>query len=160
VRFPLGRLFNLIFLLGGKYNGFPHFVKMFSVPRDVSFFPRAGSPPTASEMVRRYGQERGMEALRQLLYEWEQWSADLLEVHLSYPVLAYLRPQHDTQSWLAALTAILDSCALVIAGVEGACQPQAELTFAMARHGLVDLSITTFASLLGPELLHFTLHFS
>ena len=102
---------------------------------------RAGSPPTASEMVRRHGHERGMEALRQLLHEWEQWSADLLEGHLSYPVLAYFRSQHDNQSWLAALTAILDTCALVMAGVEGACQRQAELTFAMARHGLVDLSI-------------------
>jgi hypothetical protein len=102
---------------------------------------RAGSPPTASEMIRRHGHERGMEALRQLLHEWEQWSAELLEGHLSYPVLAYFRSQHDNQSWLAALTAILDACALVMAGVEGACQRQAELTFAMARHGLVDLSI-------------------
>jgi hypothetical protein len=101
---------------------------------------RAGSPPTASEMLRRHGHEQGMEALRQLLYEWERWSAELLEGHLSYPVLAYFRSQHDNQSWLAALTVILDSCALVMAGIEGACQRQAELTFAMARHALVDLS--------------------
>ncbi len=102
---------------------------------------RAGSPPTASEMFRRHAHERGMEALRQLLYEWERWSAELLEGHLSYPILAYFRSQHDNQSWLAALTAILDTCALAMAGVEGACQRQAELTFAMARHALVDLSI-------------------
>jgi hypothetical protein len=82
-----------------------------------------------------------MEALRQLLHEWEQWSAEFLEGHLSYPVLAYFRSQHDNQSWLAALTAILDTCALVMAGVEGACERQAELTFAMARHAVVDLSL-------------------
>lgn len=102
---------------------------------------RAGSPPTASEMLRRHSHERGMEAMRQLLYDWEQWSAEFLEGHLSYPVLAYFRSQHDNQSWLAALTAILDTCALVITGVEGACERQAELTFAMARHAVVDLSL-------------------
>jgi len=102
---------------------------------------RAGSPPTASEMLRRHGGEHGMEALRQLLHEWERWSADFLEGHLSYPVLAYFRSQHDNQSWLAALTVILDTCALVMAGMKGACERQAELTFAMARHALVDLSL-------------------
>jgi hypothetical protein len=102
---------------------------------------RAGSPPTAGEMLRRHGHERGMENLRQLLHEWERWAAEFLEGHLSYPVLAYFRSQHDNQSWLAALTAVLDTCALVIVGVDGACERQAELTFAMARHAVVDLSL-------------------
>jgi hypothetical protein len=102
---------------------------------------RAGSPPSASEILLRHGQEQGMEALRQLLKEWENWSAEFLEAHLSYPVLAYFRSQHDNQSWLAALTAILDTCALVMVGVEGTCARQAELTFAMARHAVVDLTL-------------------
>jgi hypothetical protein len=102
---------------------------------------RAGSPPTASEMLRRHGHERGKEALQLLLHEWERWSAEFLEGHLSYPVLAYFRSQHDNQSWLAALTAILDTCALIMAGLEGACERQAELTFAMARHAVIDLSL-------------------
>lgn len=102
---------------------------------------RAGSPPSASEILRRHGYEHGMEALRHLLQDWENWSAEFLEAHLSYPVLAYFRSQHDNQSWLASLTAVLDTCALVMVGVEGACQRQAELTFAMARHAVVDLSL-------------------
>jgi len=102
---------------------------------------RAGSPPTASEMLRRHGHERGKEALQQLLHEWERWSAEFLEGHLSYPVLAYFRSQHDNQSWLAALTAVLDTCALIMAGLEGTCERQAELTFAMARHAVIDLSL-------------------
>jgi hypothetical protein len=102
---------------------------------------RAGSPPTAGEMLLRHGHERGMEALRQLLHEWERWSAEFLEGHLSYLVLAYFRSQHDNESWLAALTAILDACALVMAGLEGACERQAELTFAIARHAVVDLCL-------------------
>lgn len=102
---------------------------------------RAGSPPTASELLGRHSYERGHEALRLLLHEWEIWSAQLLEGHLSYPVLAYFRSQHDNQSWLAALTAILDTCALIMVGLEGACERQAELTFAMTRHAIVDLSL-------------------
>jgi hypothetical protein len=63
-----------------------------------------------------------------------------MESHLSYPVLAYFRSQHDNQSWIASLTAILDACALVMVGIEGASEKQAELTFAIARHAVVDLS--------------------
>jgi len=100
---------------------------------------RAGTPPTAGELLRRHAYHGGEQALQKLLSEWERWCAQLLESHLSYPVLAYFRSQHDNQSWIASLTAILDTCALVIAGVEDACSKQAELTFAIARHAVVDL---------------------
>ena len=102
---------------------------------------RAGSPPTAFEMLRRHTHDHALGALQHLLKEWEQWSAEFLEIHLSYPVLAYFRSQHDNQSWLGALTAILDACALITMGVEGACERQARLTFAMARHAVVDLAL-------------------
>jgi hypothetical protein len=101
---------------------------------------RAGSPPTAGELLRRHSHDRGMEDLRQLFHEWERWSADLLESHLSYPVLAYFRSQHDNLSWLEALTAILDASAFVTVAVEGPCERQAELTFAITRHAIVDLA--------------------
>jgi hypothetical protein len=101
---------------------------------------RAGTPPTAGELLRRHSYEGGLEALRELLKDWELWSAELMESHLSYPVLAYFRSQHDNQSWIASLTAILDTCALLKVGIEDACERQAELTFAIARHAVVDLS--------------------
>ena len=101
---------------------------------------RAGTPPTAGELLRRHSYPHGADALRELLKEWELWSAELMESHLSYPVLAYFRSQHDNQSWIAALTAILDTCSLIMVGIDGACERQAELTFAIARHAVVDLS--------------------
>jgi len=101
---------------------------------------RAGTPPTAGELLRRHSYKGGQDALHDLLKDWEHWSAELMESHLSYPVLAYFRSQHDNQSWIASLTAILDTCALVLVGIEGACERQAELTFAIARHAVVDLS--------------------
>jgi hypothetical protein len=101
---------------------------------------RAGSPPTAAELLRRHSYQGGEAALSVLLMEWERWSAELLESHISYPLLCYFRSQHSNQSWLAALTAILDASALMIAGIKGGEARQAQLTFAMARHALVDLS--------------------
>jgi hypothetical protein len=112
---------------------------------------RAGSPPTATEILRRHIGDHDVEALQKLLHEWERWSAELLESHLSYPVLVYFRSQHDNQSWLAALTSILDTCAFVIAGLEGACVRQAQLTFAMARHTVVDLALVLHAPPLDPK---------
>src|SRR5499425_1421022 len=64
---------------------------------------RAGTPPTAGELLHRHSYAQGQEALRKLLQDWERWSAELLESHLSYPVLAYFRSQHDNQSWIASL---------------------------------------------------------
>ena len=101
---------------------------------------RAGSPPSASELLWRHRGDPGWTALVELLRDWERWSADVLESHLSYPALAYFRSQHRNESWLAALTVILDTSAFVIVGLEGWCVRQAELTFAMARHATVDLS--------------------
>jgi hypothetical protein len=101
---------------------------------------RAGSPPTAAELLRRHSYPGAELALSTLLTEWERWSAELLESHISYPQLCYFRSQHSNQSWLAALTAILDMSALMIAGIKGYEARQAQLTFAIARHAMVDLS--------------------
>jgi predicted membrane protein len=101
---------------------------------------RAGSPSSAAEMLRRHGESEHLDDLNLVLHEWEHWSAELLESHLSYPVLCYFRSQHDNQSWLAALTTILDTCALVLVGVGETPTWQARLTFAMARHAVVDLA--------------------
>ena len=100
---------------------------------------RAGSPPTATEMLQRHSFDGGPEALRDLLSEWERWCAEMLETHISYPILCYYRSQHDNQNWLTALTAILDTCALMIAMMDGEQTRQAQLTFAIGRHALADL---------------------
>jgi hypothetical protein len=98
---------------------------------------RAGSPPSGSELLRRHGhQGTGLEVL---LRDWERSSAEILESHVSFPVLAFYRSQHDNQSWVAAMTAILDTCALIIAFVQEGVVQQARLTFAIARHAVADM---------------------
>jgi Ion channel len=101
---------------------------------------RAGSPPTAAELLRRHSHFANNDILVQYLRDWEIWSAQLMESHLTYPVLCYFRSQHDNQSWLAAFTAVLDVSALMIAYGEGAAKWQAQLTFAISRHAIADLA--------------------
>jgi hypothetical protein len=101
---------------------------------------RAGSPPTAAELLSRFGNCPQQATLDSILREWERWSAQVLESHLSYPVLSFFRSQHNNQSWLGALTMILDTSALIMAGVDEIRAEQAQLTFAAARHAVVDLA--------------------
>jgi len=101
---------------------------------------RAGTPPTAVELLRRHQEAGAMSNLDEWLRDWEMWAADLMESHLSYPVLCFFRSQHDNQSWLAALSTVLDTCSLVMVGIDGIPKWQAQLTFKMARHALVDIS--------------------
>lgn len=101
---------------------------------------RAGSPPTAVGLLRRHGGEDGPAQVLMLLRDWETWGSELLESHLSYPMLAYYRSQHADQSWLAALTVVIDCCALILVGIERVPPLQARMTFTMARQILVELA--------------------
>jgi ion channel len=101
---------------------------------------RAGSPPTAAEFLSRLGCCPEQTVLDEIFRDWERWCADLLSSHISYPVLVFFRSQHSNQSWLSALTVMLDVTSLVMTGVDGIHPDQAKLTFAMARHAAVDLA--------------------
>jgi ion channel len=101
---------------------------------------RAGSPPSAGELLARLGCCPDPIVLDNIFRDWERWSADLLSSHISYPVLCFFRSQHSNQSWLGTLTTMLDVTSLVLAGIDGIPKEQAKLTFAMARHAAVDLA--------------------
>jgi hypothetical protein len=106
---------------------------------------RAGSPPTATELLVRLAGSSENRAIDQIvldevLRDWERWSGELLESHISYPALSFFRSQHSNQSWLGALLTMLDVTSLIITGVEGIHPGQAKLTFAMSRHAAVDLA--------------------
>ena len=146
--YPLGRLLTVVesglgfgFLavvisyLPVLYQAFSH--------REVTIAlldARAGSPPTAGQLLIRFARYRNFDSFDPFLEEWERWAAEVLESHVSFPLLSFYRSQHDNQSWLAAMTVILDASALVIAGVKENDSYQAQLTFAMARHTVVDLA--------------------
>jgi hypothetical protein len=105
----------------------------------------AGSPPSAGEVLRRLAEAGELKALDSFLKDWEYWCSELLESHISNPVVAFFRSQHQRQSWVSALAAILDVSALVVVGIEGLPTWQAHVTFAIARHAAVDLTQVLYA---------------
>lgn len=100
---------------------------------------RAGHPPGAIEFLHRYSSADRQEILRGILLEGERWIAEILQTHLSHPVLSSYRAQHWGQAWLVSLTTLLDSCALLIVGGEGMPAEQAKLTYRMGLRLLKDL---------------------
>lgn len=100
----------------------------------------AGSPPSAGDLFRRAAESGEMAELVPFMARWESWTAELLESHLSYQVLSYFRSQHENQSWLAALTAIMDFSAIWQATKDHGKSWQARRVYAIGRHALGDLS--------------------
>jgi hypothetical protein len=98
---------------------------------------RAGSPPSAVLLLARHTQP---ESLDRLLESWEEWCSEVVESHLSYPMLSYYRSQHDNESWLAAVAAIMDCCAILLVGLKGRHPFQARMTFAMSRLTITELT--------------------
>jgi hypothetical protein len=101
---------------------------------------RAGSPSSAIELLRHFSETGALDRFDETLRDAERWTAELLESHVSYPVLSHFRSQHDNQSWLGATATVLDACALTMAGIREIPARQAQLTFAMARHAVVDIA--------------------
>jgi hypothetical protein len=115
--------------------------------RDIALLDaRAGSPPTAGEMIRRFAATASVQQIEPLLSEWERWAAELLESQLSFPVLAFYRSQHDNQNWLAGLAVVLDTTSILLSNFPTVNRHQVQITFAMARHAAVDLALIFNAS--------------
>lgn len=147
-RSPAARLFTVIEgglglgLVGLVISYLPALYQAFSRREtDVSLLDaRAGSPPSATELLYRSADRGHPGGLGVLLGTWERWCAEVMESHISYPVLCYFRSQHTNQNWVTAITAVLDTCAFCIACLEHESRAQAHLTFAMARHAVVDIT--------------------
>jgi hypothetical protein len=102
---------------------------------------RAGSPASAGGILRRAATGERWRDLERDLRAWEDWAAELMETHLSYPVLGWYRSQHVNQNWLAALTTMVDVSAFVCAVEADGEIEAAEITYAIGRHALFDLSL-------------------
>jgi len=73
---------------------------------------RAGSPPSAIELFKRFHRLRRMEKLADLWVTWEIWFAEIEESHTSLPALAFFRSPQPDHSWITAAGAVLDAASL------------------------------------------------
>ena len=100
---------------------------------------RAGSPPSGPELLHRMGSAGVASSLPELFAEWERWVADVLETHMSYPLLAFFRSPHDNTSWVTSLGSVLDAATLIITSVEGDPNERAKLLYGTGVHAVEDL---------------------
>ena len=100
---------------------------------------RAGSPPSGSELLHRLGSAGVASSLPELFAEWERWVADVLETHMSYPLLALFRSPHDDTSWITSLGAVLDAATLILTSVDGEPDERAKLMYGTGVHAVEDL---------------------
>jgi hypothetical protein len=78
-------------------------------------------------------------ALPALFAEWERWVADVLESHMSYPILVLFRSPHDNTSWVTSLGSVLDAATLVLSSIEGEPDERAKLLYGTGVHAVEDL---------------------
>jgi hypothetical protein len=88
---------------------------------------RAGSPPSAIEMILRYQRIHGLDRLNVLWVQWEQWFADIEESHTSLAALVFFRSPQPDHSWVTAAGAVLDAAALIRSTVDVPRDAQADL---------------------------------
>ncbi len=88
---------------------------------------RAGSPPTAWEMLARYHRIHSLNNLNEQWRMWEQWFADVEESHTSIAAVIFFRSQQPDRSWITAAGAILDAAALARSALDIERDAQADL---------------------------------
>jgi hypothetical protein len=89
---------------------------------------RAGSPPSATELIERYQRIHGFERLHDLWAQWEVWFAEVEESHTSLAALVFFRSPKPERSWVTAAGAVLDAAALVNSALDIPHDLQADLT--------------------------------
>ncbi len=88
---------------------------------------RAGSPPSAVDMIVRFHRLHRLGRINAMWLEWEQWFAELAETHTSLAALNFFRSPLPEHSWVNAAGAVLDGAALVMAAVDTPFDVQAAL---------------------------------
>lgn len=88
---------------------------------------RAGSPPSAVDMIVRFHRLHRLERINEMWVVWEQWFAELAETHTSLAALNFFRSPLPEHSWVNASGAVLDAAALVMAVVDTPFDVQAAL---------------------------------
>jgi len=139
----VGVLFTVIGYLPSVYSAYS--LREIAISRLST---RAGAPASAAGLL-----VNGWDEVDATLQQAERWATEMMETHLAYPLLAYYRSQHLGQSWLSALTAIVDTSAVVLAAAEdgAAGTRSAELTFKVGRHALADLAHQLADGAAGPD---------
>jgi hypothetical protein len=114
---------------------------------------RAGTPPSAVEMLLRFHRIHGLDKLGEYWRTWEAWFADVEESHTTLAALVFFRSPRAEISWITAAGAVLDGAALTLSAVEVPFEPSAALCL---RAGFLALRrIANYFGIPNPQEPHF-----
>jgi hypothetical protein len=114
---------------------------------------RAGSPPSAAEMLLRFHRNQGLEKLSDYWKVWEAWFADIEESHTTLPALIFFRSPRPENSWVTAAGAVLDAASITLSAIEIPYDVSAALSI---RAGFLALRrIATYFDIPNPQTPHY-----
>jgi len=93
-----------------------------------------------TSLIALHAPDGDLQRLYRFFAEWELWVAELLESHVSYPMLAFFRSQHAGQSWITALGVMVDAAALTAATVEGADEREPFFLYRRGRRAINEIA--------------------
>ena len=99
-----------------------------------------GERITPVRLIEIHTADGDLELLYRFFAEWEMWTAEVLESHVSYPMLALFRSQHLGQSWVTALGVVTDAATLTCAAIEGADNREPYFMYRRGRRAVADIS--------------------
>jgi hypothetical protein len=99
----------------------------------------AGAPPAGVQLLERCAADDMPDQLTTTFDEWRLWTVDVLESHLSYPLLFYFRSSHDNEAWANSFGAVMDAATLVLSTVEDVPIGHARLMYKVGGHLVADM---------------------
>jgi hypothetical protein len=99
----------------------------------------AGAPPSGVQLLENCARDHMPEQLVTTFEEWRLWTVDVLESHLSYPLLFYFRSSHDNEGWPNSFGAVMDAATLVLTTIDGGPVGPARLMYKVGAHLVTDM---------------------
>jgi hypothetical protein len=99
----------------------------------------AGAPPSGVQLLEHAAADAMPEQVSATFDEWRMWTVDVLESHLSYPLLFYFRSSHDNEAWANSFGAVMDAATLVLSSVADVPVGHARLMYKVGIHLVADM---------------------
>jgi hypothetical protein len=131
----LGTIALLISYLPALYGGYSK-----REARLLTLDDPQGGRITPVRVIATHSGDQNLDLLYRFFEEWEMWTAEVLESHVSYPMLALFRSQHVGQSWITALGVVTDAATLACAAIPGADLREPYFQYRRGRRAVVDIA--------------------